>query len=74
MEFDHSHDPANDPRLSPATAEMMRQTRNHWRRLGQSVQFISDRGTLDEWSFGTIKQRDAFIAKHLAGKPYAISR
>jgi hypothetical protein len=73
MQFDYSHDPADDPKLSPATAEMMRQTRAQWRRLGLSVQFLTDRGTLDEWSFRTAAARDAFIAQNLAGKTYALS-
>ena len=73
MKFDYSHDPSNCPNLSPATADMMRATRNHWRKLGQSVQFYTDDGDLDEWSFDTKGKLEAFIAIRLANKPYAVS-
>lgn len=73
MEFDFTHDPANDPKLSPIVQQTMRQTRDHWRRMGLSVQFISERGTLDEWSFASAAARDAFIAKNLADKPHVVS-
>jgi hypothetical protein len=73
MQFDYTHDTANCQKLSPATADMMRATRNHWRKLGQSVQFYSDAGKLDEWSFSTKAQLEAFIAKNLNGKPFAVS-
>jgi len=74
MEFDYSYDPANDPKLSAATAELMRSTRTHWRNLGLSVQFVSNAtGTLTEWSFRSVAQREPFIAKNLVDKPYVIS-
>lgn len=73
MQFDYNFDPANCPKLSPATADMMRATRNHWRKLGQSVQFYREAGNLDEWSFSTKAQLEAFIAKNLTGKPFAVS-
>jgi hypothetical protein len=74
MQFDPSFDPtAGDSKLSPATAATMRATRDHWRKLGLSVQFVDDSGALTEWSFRTAVARDAFVAKNLSDKPHAIS-
>lgn len=75
MQFDYFYDPADGAKLSAATAELMRATRTHWRNLGLSVQFVSNAtGTLTEWSFRSVAQREAFIAKNLVDKPYAISK
>ena len=43
------------------------------RDAGLSVQFVRDDGARDEWQFVSVAQRDAFIAKNLSGKPYAVS-
>lgn len=74
MIFDYNYDPADDPKLSSHTADLMRATRNYWRDLGLSVQYFSNAtGELTEWSFSSVTQRDAFIKKHLKDKLYAIS-
>lgn len=74
MLFDYAFNPfKTDEKLSPIVREQMHQTREHWRRLGLSVQFINSVGRLTEWSFRTAAARDAFIAKNLAGQPYAVS-
>lgn len=74
MLFDYAFNPfETDENLSPIVREQMQQTREHWRRLGLSVQFINSVGRLTEFSFRTAAARNAFIAKNLKGQPYALS-
>jgi hypothetical protein len=73
MKFDNSHKPDRS-NLSPVTAKMMDKVFYRRRTEGLNVQFISDSGNLDEWSFADVTRRDAFIASlEKLDKDYATS-
>ena len=73
MKFDHNNKPNRD-NLSPAIAAMMDRAFYRNRANGFNVQFISESGVLDEWSFNSRDRAEAF-ADNLAknGKQSAFS-
>ncbi len=61
MQFDHAHKPHRDG-LTPDIADLMDRAFYRNRANGFNVQYITDLGTLDEYSFNSRERAEAFAA------------
>jgi hypothetical protein len=72
MQFNHSHKP-DYSNLPQAMSARMSEVFYERRAQGLNVQFVNI-GKLDEWSFATAAQRDAFTARLATeNSSYAVS-
>ncbi len=73
MKFDASFHPSRS-NLSPAIAAAMDRAFFARRPAGLNVQFLTEAGALDEWSFASAAQRDRFTDGLRAdGRDFAVS-